>query len=154
VTKGVDCWRLASLQCAVHGAYSVLSMCVLSGHPITTTHHVCHVLHPLLCLTTAFLQLCTPVPATGVDLLRAFVSRARRSAQRYAGVDSDPEVVYERMPGVHFAIDGKGSPGWCHFAMWGFSVLIHSARCAYVWTDMTCCCTPAWCGMYKSVECP
>jgi hypothetical protein len=42
-----------------------------------------------------------------VDLLRAFVSKVRRSPARYAGVDSDPEVVYERMPSVHFAIDGK-----------------------------------------------
>jgi hypothetical protein len=41
-----------------------------------------------------------------VDLLRAFVSKVRRSPARYAGVDSDPEVVYERMPSVHFAIDG------------------------------------------------
>jgi hypothetical protein len=41
-----------------------------------------------------------------VDLLRAFVSKVRRSPARYGGVDSDPEVVYERMPSVHFAIDG------------------------------------------------
>jgi len=46
------------------------------------------------------------VTGQGVDLLKAFVSKARRSSARYCGVDSDPEVVYERMPNVHFAIDG------------------------------------------------
>ena len=40
-------------------------------------------------------------------MLRAFVSKVRRSEVRYAGgVDADPEVLYERMPTVHFAIDG------------------------------------------------
>ena len=43
----------------------------------------------------------------GVDLIRAFVSKVRRSSARYTGVDSDPEVCYERMPNVHFAIDGE-----------------------------------------------
>jgi hypothetical protein len=43
----------------------------------------------------------------GVDLLRAFVSMVRRNPARYArGLDADPEVTYERMPSVHFAIDG------------------------------------------------
>lgn len=42
-----------------------------------------------------------------MDLLKAFVATVRRSAARYSGVDADPEVVYERMPHVHFAIDGK-----------------------------------------------
>lgn len=41
-----------------------------------------------------------------MDLLRAFVATVRRSAVRYAGLDSDPEVTYERMPNIHFAIDG------------------------------------------------
>jgi len=40
-----------------------------------------------------------------VDLLRAFVAKVRRSALRYATLDSDPEVVYERMPCTHFPID-------------------------------------------------
>jgi len=50
------------------------------------------------------------VTGQGVDLLKSFVSRIRRSPLRYASptgsLDSDPEVVYERMPGVHFPIDG------------------------------------------------
>jgi len=25
---------------------------------------------------------------------------------RYAGIDTDPDVCYERMPNVHFPIDG------------------------------------------------
>jgi hypothetical protein len=41
-----------------------------------------------------------------VDLVKAFVRQVRRSGQRYAGQDADPDVVYERMPHVHFAIDG------------------------------------------------
>jgi hypothetical protein len=40
-----------------------------------------------------------------VDLVKAFVRQVRRSGQRYAGQDADPDVVYERMPHVHFAID-------------------------------------------------
>ena len=43
----------------------------------------------------------------GVDLLKAFVATVRRSAARYSGLDADPEVTYERMPNVHFAIDGE-----------------------------------------------
>lgn len=46
------------------------------------------------------------VTGQGVDLLRAFVSKVRRAAQRYTEVDADPEVIYERMPTVHFPIDG------------------------------------------------
>ena len=46
------------------------------------------------------------VTGQGVDLLKAFVSKVRRTPQRYVQVDSDPEVVYERMPEVHFPIDG------------------------------------------------
>lgn len=42
-----------------------------------------------------------------MDLLKAFVRQVRRSPLRYVGQDSDPEVVYERMPNVHFAIDGQ-----------------------------------------------
>ncbi len=42
----------------------------------------------------------------GVDLLKAFVATVRRSPARYSGVDADPEVTYERMPHIHFAIDG------------------------------------------------
>jgi hypothetical protein len=38
--------------------------------------------------------------------VKAFVRQVRRSGQRYAGQDADPDVVYERMPHVHFAIDG------------------------------------------------
>jgi GTPase len=46
------------------------------------------------------------VTGQGVDLLRAFVARVQRSCARYAGIDNDPEVMYERMPGIHFPIDG------------------------------------------------
>ena len=46
------------------------------------------------------------VSGIGVDLLRAFVSKVRRSPMRYMDVDSDPDVTYERMPLVHFPIDG------------------------------------------------
>lgn len=46
------------------------------------------------------------VSGMGVDLLRAFVSKVRRSPLRYAGADSDADVSYERMPTVHFPIDG------------------------------------------------
>lgn len=46
------------------------------------------------------------VTGQGVDLLRAFVARVRRSPLRYAGLDADPEVLYERMPNIHFPIDG------------------------------------------------
>lgn len=42
-----------------------------------------------------------------MDLLKAFVATVRRSPARYCGVDADPEVVYERMPNIHFAIDGE-----------------------------------------------
>lgn len=47
------------------------------------------------------------VTGQGVDLLRAFVARVKRSCARYAGIDNDPEVLYERMPTIHFPIDGK-----------------------------------------------
>lgn len=46
------------------------------------------------------------VTGQGVDLLRSFVAKVRRAPQRYAELDSDPEVIYERMPTVHFPIDG------------------------------------------------
>jgi GTPase len=46
------------------------------------------------------------VSGAGVDLLRMFVAKVRRAASRYAELDSDPEVTYERMPTVHFPIDG------------------------------------------------
>eukprot|EP01038_Epipyxis_sp_PR26KG_P008956 gene8956-12077_t len=46
------------------------------------------------------------VTGQGVDLLRSFVAKVRRSSARYAGLDSDPEVTYERMPTIHFPIDG------------------------------------------------
>ncbi len=41
----------------------------------------------------------------GVDILRSFVSKLRRSALRYAHIDADPEVSYDRMPSIHFPID-------------------------------------------------
>lgn len=46
------------------------------------------------------------VTGQGVDLLRAFVTKVRRSPLRYSGLDRDPEVCYERMPTIHFPIDG------------------------------------------------
>ena len=46
------------------------------------------------------------VSGLGVDLLRAFVAKVRRSPLRYAGADADADVCYERMPTVHFPIDG------------------------------------------------
>lgn len=46
------------------------------------------------------------VTGQGVDLLRSFISRIRRSHIRYSGVDSDPDVVYGDMPEVLFPIDG------------------------------------------------
>lgn len=46
------------------------------------------------------------VSGQGVDLLRLFISQLRRSPSRYMEIDCDPEVVYERMPTVHFPIDG------------------------------------------------
>mmetsp|Transcript_16674 Transcript_16674/g.15038 ORF Transcript_16674/g.15038 Transcript_16674/m.15038 type:complete len:521 (+) Transcript_16674:148-1710(+) len=46
------------------------------------------------------------VTGQGVDLLRAFVAKIKRSCARYAGLDNDPEVTYERMPTIHFPIDG------------------------------------------------
>ncbi len=46
------------------------------------------------------------VSGQGVDLLRAFVAKIRRNPARFTGVDSDPECTYERMPTVHFPIDG------------------------------------------------
>lgn len=72
---------------------------------------------------------------TGVDLLRAFVATVRRSAVRYAGQDSDPEVTYERMPNIHFAIDGKADP---LFNVEILSYLVHrfvmwNVRCATSW---------------------
>jgi len=42
------------------------------------------------------------VSGQGVDLLRSFVSKVRRSGARYAGMDADPEVIYERMPGKRY----------------------------------------------------
>ena len=47
------------------------------------------------------------VTGQGVDLLRAMLARIKRSGARYAGVDADPEVCYERMPSIHFPIDGE-----------------------------------------------
>lgn len=52
------------------------------------------------------------VTGQNVELLRKFIAVVRRSPTRYAGVevvDNDPEVNYERMPGVYFPIDGKQS---------------------------------------------
>jgi GTPase len=46
------------------------------------------------------------VSGHGIELLRSFVSKVRRTLQRYLQMDSDPEVHYERMPTVHFPIDG------------------------------------------------
>eukprot|EP00596_Hydrurales_sp_CCMP1899_P010492 CAMPEP_0119037090 /NCGR_PEP_ID=MMETSP1177-20130426/5212_1 /TAXON_ID=2985 /ORGANISM="Ochromonas sp, Strain CCMP1899" /LENGTH=319 /DNA_ID=CAMNT_0006997851 /DNA_START=32 /DNA_END=990 /DNA_ORIENTATION=- len=46
------------------------------------------------------------VTGLGVDLLRSFVAKVRRSPLRYAGLDADPDVIYDRMPAIHFPIDG------------------------------------------------
>lgn len=47
------------------------------------------------------------VSGQGVDLLRAFISKVRRSGARYGGEsDNDTEVTYGRMPTVHVPIDG------------------------------------------------
>jgi GTPase len=47
------------------------------------------------------------VTGQGVELLRAFVSKVRRSSARYGEDDeTDPEVTYGRMPTVHVPIDG------------------------------------------------
>lgn len=47
------------------------------------------------------------VTGQGVDLLRAFVAKLRRSSARYGGEnDNDPEVTYSRMPQIHVPIDG------------------------------------------------
>lgn len=46
------------------------------------------------------------VTGLGVDLLRSFVAKVRRSPLRYAGLDADPDVTYDRMPAIHFPIDG------------------------------------------------
>jgi GTPase len=46
------------------------------------------------------------VTGQGVDLLKAFICKLRRTPQRYMELDNDPEVIYERMPTVHFPIDG------------------------------------------------
>ena len=40
-------------------------------------------------------------------LLSLFVAKIRRSPLRYAGLDTDPDVTYERMPNIHFPIDGE-----------------------------------------------
>lgn len=45
------------------------------------------------------------VTGQGIDLLRSFISKIRRSPMRYAAEDSDPDVCYERMPQVNFPID-------------------------------------------------
>ena len=34
-------------------------------------------------------------------------AKIRRSPLRYAGLDTDPDVTYDRMPTIHFPIDGK-----------------------------------------------
>lgn len=46
------------------------------------------------------------VTGLGVDLLRSFLCKLRRSPSRYMDGDNDPEVCYDRMPTVHFPIDG------------------------------------------------
>ena len=46
------------------------------------------------------------VTGEGIDLLKSFVSRVRRSPENYLRCDSDPEVQYDNMPIVHFPIDG------------------------------------------------
>jgi GTPase len=49
------------------------------------------------------------VTGQGMDLLRAFVNQVRRSPHRYLAngeQDRDPDVTYERMPTIHFPIDG------------------------------------------------
>jgi small GTP-binding protein len=47
------------------------------------------------------------VSGHGVDLLRAFVAKVRRSGARYGSdCDTDPEVSYGRMPLIHVPIDG------------------------------------------------
>eukprot|EP01041_Mallomonas_annulata_P010924 gene10924-22807_t len=46
------------------------------------------------------------VNGLGVDLMRAFLCRLKRSPSRYMDADTDPEVCYERMPHIHFPIDG------------------------------------------------
>ena len=46
------------------------------------------------------------VSGLGVDLIRAFLAKLKRSAVRYMEADQDPEVTYERMPTIHFPIDG------------------------------------------------
>jgi GTPase len=45
------------------------------------------------------------VTGQGVDLLKAFICKLRRTPQRYMELDNDPEVIYERMPTIHFPID-------------------------------------------------
>eukprot|EP01042_Synura_sphagnicola_P001107 gene1107-1247_t len=46
------------------------------------------------------------VTGVGVDLLRSFLAKLKRSAARYLEKESDPEVTYDRMPAIHFPIDG------------------------------------------------
>lgn len=46
------------------------------------------------------------VSGDGVDLLKSFVNKVRRSESRYNGLENDPEVSYDRMPIIHFPIDG------------------------------------------------
>lgn len=45
------------------------------------------------------------VTGLGVELLRSFLSKIRRSPMRYRELDSDPDVVYDNMPMIHFPID-------------------------------------------------
>ena len=46
------------------------------------------------------------VTGHGVDLLKSFVSKMRRSPAHYFENDIDPEVTYDNMPKIHFPIDG------------------------------------------------
>ena len=47
------------------------------------------------------------VTGHGVDLLRSFVAKIRRSSARYGTeTEQDPEVSYTRMPHIHVPIDG------------------------------------------------
>lgn len=45
------------------------------------------------------------VTGLGVELLRSFLSKIRRSPMRYRELDADPDVKYYNMPRVHFPID-------------------------------------------------
>lgn len=46
------------------------------------------------------------VTGIGMDLLRKLVSTIQRSYTRYASIDTDADVCYERMPTVYFPLDG------------------------------------------------